>query len=140
MRGKSIVGAVLIGAVLMAAAVVALRALLGGSGPVVLGMVLGLGLGAGGAALEVVLMLRALETNPSSALNVVLGGLGVRLLVLVLMTVVFHWVPAVNETAFALAFVAGFVASLPAIAVVSGRLRGGDPRADHGANHGEVHG
>lgn len=133
MSGKSIGGAVILGAVLLAAAAAALRALLGGSAPVVLGMAVGFGLGAGGAALEVVVMLRALEKAPSRALNVVLAGLGVRLLVLMLLTVLFHWVPAVSETAFALSFVGGFVAALPAIGVVSGAMRGN-------GNHGGVHG
>jgi hypothetical protein len=141
MSGKSIVGAVLAGAVLAAAAAAGLRALLGGSAPVVLGMAVGFALGAGGAALEVVVMARAMGKDPRRAMNVVLGGLGIRLVVLMLLTVVFHFLlPAVNETAFALSFVAGFVAALPAVGMVSLGRRGPSPAAPPApVRNGEVH-
>jgi len=136
MIGKSIGGAVLAGAALVAAGVLGLRALLGGGPPVVAGMALGFGLGAGGAALEVVLTRRALAREPGRALHVVLAGMGLRLVVLMLLTVAFHSLPSVNETAFALAFVGGFLASLPAVGVVSGAHRA----SSSGSPGKEVHG
>ena len=130
MSRQSIGGAVLGGAVLLAAVAYGLHALLGGGSAVVLGMAVGFGLGVAGAALEVVLMFRAFKKAPEKALNVVLGGLGARLLVVMVLTVVFHFVPAVSETAFALSFVGGFIASLPVVGVVSGAHR--TSRAVHG--------
>lgn len=137
MSGKAIGGAVAAGAVLAAGCAVALLSLLGSSAPVIAGLAIGLGLGAGGAVLEVLLMGRAFRKDPRKAVNLVLTGLGLRFLVLMLLTVAFHWVPAVDETAFAISFVGGFVACLPAIGVVSGAGR----HAGQGhAAHGEVRG
>lgn len=104
-----------------------IAAFLGTSPAVLKGAALGLALGAGGLAVETLVLRRALEEGMQSSLRVLLGGFGVRILVVFLGTLGLQRSGLADGTAFALAFVGGFVAFLPVLASLTrGRRRNGE--------------
>ena len=101
-----------------------------GSGPEALrGVALGAGLGALGAVLEAVMVVRAFSFPRGDALRIVLAGFGGRLIALVAGTLLLRATGFADPLAFALSFVGGFLAGVPAFAsAVSGRSPAGGAR------------
>lgn len=101
-----------------AAAVLSFR----GTGPAALaGVVLGVLGGAGGSALELFLVRRALSRPRGSALSIVLGGFLFRLAVLAGGALLLDATGFADAAAFALCFLGGFLSSLPVLAAVVSR-------------------
>jgi hypothetical protein len=101
-----------------------------GTGPeAVRGLGLGYLLGIGGGAAEIAVMRRALERPLQQALRVVMTGFGIRLLVLFAGAVLLMATRLADPSAFALSFLAGFLAYLPVLgALTASRRRNGEAR------------
>ena len=107
---------VLAGAAILGACAAGALALRGTGDGAVRGVLLGAGVGASGTVLEALLMARALALPKGDALLVVLGGFGVRLVVLVAASLALHATGFADPIAFALSFVGGFLAGTPLVA------------------------
>lgn len=83
------------------------------------GVALGAGLGAAGAVLEALLVVRALSMPRSHALRVVIGGFGIRLAVLACGLLLLRDGSFADPASFALSFVGGFLAGIPAVAAAA---------------------
>jgi len=95
-----------------------------GRGPgVPLGVALGAGLGAAGIVLEAGLLVRALALPRGQALGIVTAGFAVRLAVLACGALLLRKSGVADPSAFAMAFVGGFFAGIPVVAVVSSSFR-----------------
>ncbi len=99
-----------------AAGVIAWR---GSSAGTLRGVALGLVLGAGGLFLESVLVARALRRPGVGAILVFLGGFAVRLALVLGATLLFKATGLADPAAFALCFLAGFLAALPVLGVAA---------------------
>jgi hypothetical protein len=107
-------------AALILGAVGTVVVLLRGTGtPSTRGIAVGLGLGAGGTALEGFMVTRALKGAGNKALGIFLGGFGIRLIALMGIALWFHYSGVADPVAFALCFVGGFLAGLPLLAAAT---------------------
>ncbi len=103
----------------VAAGVVAFR---GDDAAVIRGVALGAGLGAAGSVVEAILVHDALRRPRGQALRIVLLGFGLRLAFLLGATLALDATGVADAASFALCFLGGFLASLPALAAAtSGR-------------------
>jgi hypothetical protein len=128
MTVRSTVFSILAGLVVLAAAAAGVIAFRGDDGAVLRGVGLGAGLGAAGSVVEALLVHDALRRPKGQALRVVLLGFGFRLAFLLGATLVLDALKVADAAAFALCFLAGFLASLPALtAATSGSaMRNGE--------------
>ena len=128
MTARTTVISILAGLVVLAAAAAGVIAYRGDDGAVIRGVALGAGLGAAASVVEALLVHDALRRPRGQALRVVLLGFGFRLVFLLAGTLVLDALKVADAAAFALCFLAGFLASLPALAAVtSGRaMRNGE--------------
>ena len=80
----------------------------GTDGPRLLGAAIGGGAALINIAVFLPLTLRALRSSGRAVMRTIVGGFLVNLLLVVVLTVVFHGMEAISETAFALTYVAIF--------------------------------
>lgn len=127
MNRGSIPAAACASAAILAASAWGIVSFLGTGAGVIRGLGLGLLLGYGGGAAELVFVRRALARPLHHAMTIVLAGMGIRLLVLLGGAMLLAVTGAADPSAYALAFLAGFFAFLPVLgAVALGKPRNGE--------------
>lgn len=84
----------------------------GGSPPIWLGLFVGVALGGLNLLFESLSLTWALKKEPSAMLLVSLGGFGLRLVLVCVLTIVFARTESVNAATFALSYVGSFLAYL----------------------------
>lgn len=131
MTARATALSILAGLGILAAVAAAVLSFRGGDGWVVRGVALGTGLGAAGSALEAALVHGALRRPRGQALRIVLMGFGFRLATLLGAALVLDATGLADPVAFALCFLAGFLASFPVLAVAA---TGASPRNGESAS------
>ena len=84
----------------------------GGSPPIWIGLFTGVGLGGLNLLFESLSLTWAMKKEPSAMLFVSLGGFGLRLVLVCVLTIVFASTPSVDAATFALSYVGSFLAYL----------------------------
>lgn len=84
----------------------------GGSPPIWIGLFVGVALGGLNLLFESLSLMWALKKEPSAMLFVSLGGFGLRLVLVCVLTLVFANTESVNAATFALSYVGSFLAYL----------------------------
>ena len=84
----------------------------GGSPPIWIGLFVGVALGGLNLLFESLSLTWALKKEPSAMLFVSLGGFGLRLVLVCVLTIVFAKTKSVNAATFALSYVGSFLAYL----------------------------
>jgi hypothetical protein len=121
MAGRATALSLLGGTAILGAAALGVLGFRGDAPGAVAGVLLGVGLGAAGSVLEMVLVSAALRQRRPAALRIVLAGFGLRLVALLAITLAAHRSGFADPVSFALCFLAGFLAAVPFLAVVSFR-------------------
>lgn len=119
MSSRTTLLSVAAGLVVLGGVTAAVLAYRGATREAVLGAGLGVLLGVGGTATEVLLVGRALHLPRGGALGIVLGGFALRLLVLVGVTLALSGLRFADAAAFAICFAGAFLAALPVLAAVT---------------------
>jgi len=119
MNARTLVLASLAGLGILAATAASVLILRGQEEGVVRGVAIGAILGAAGVVLEALLLVRSLALPRGLALGVVTGGFAVRLAILAGGAFLLRRSGLADPSAFALAFVGGFFAGIPVVAVLA---------------------
>lgn len=123
MSARTLALASVAGLGILAATAASVLILRGSGEGVVRGVALGSSLGAAGVVLEAVLLVRSLALPRGQALGVVISGFAVRLLILAGGALLLDRSGFAEPSAFALAFVGGFFAGIPVVAVLANAPR-----------------